>query len=88
LINPPRLTAWYNWKKEKGKEITMLIETKKGMIDSALLDVRDIVTTEDNARVISTEWSLNGDLVRRDVSVNILRGLELCNSINEDINNG
>jgi len=66
----------------------MLIETKKGMIDSALLDVRDIVTTEDNARVISTEWSLNGDLVRRDVSVNILRGLELCNSINEDINNG
>jgi len=26
--------------------------------------------------------------VRRDVSVNILRGLELCNSINEDINNG
>lgn len=55
----------------------MLVQTTKGLIDRSALDVRDIVEEHDNARVNATEWFLNGELVRRDVNVNILRGAEL-----------
>jgi len=52
----------------------MHIQTTKGDIDIDLLEVTDIVTLEDNARVIATEWCLDGECVRRDVTVSILRG--------------
>lgn len=57
----------------------MQVMTTKGLLDSASLSVQDIVTDEDNARVTATEWRHDGELVRRDVNVNILRGINLTN---------
>lgn len=53
----------------------MLVYTNLGLVERDRLTVTDIVTEEDNARVIATEWRMGDELVRRDVSVNILRGL-------------
>jgi len=55
----------------------MKVWTTKGEIDRDELVVTDEITEEDNARVFATSWHHNGELVRRDVNVNILRGLEL-----------
>lgn len=52
-----------------------LIYTTKGLVPASELEVKDIVTLEENARVTATEWRKSGELVRRDVNVNILRGL-------------
>lgn len=53
----------------------MLIFTTKGLVERETLKVRDVVTWEENARVIATEWyDQYGELVRRDVWVSILRG--------------
>lgn len=52
----------------------MLVQTNIGMIERDSLTVRDVVTDQENARVISTEWFLGEELVRRDVNVNILNG--------------
>lgn len=52
--------------------------TTKGLVDRERLEVKDIVSEEENARVTATEWYLDGVLVRRDVNVNILRGLEIA----------
>lgn len=54
-----------------------LVQTTKGLVDKTLLEVRDIITNEDNARILATEWFLDGELVRRDVNVNILNGIDL-----------
>ena len=54
-----------------------MVHTNQGLIDRSLLDVRDITTEEENARVIATEWRLDGELVRRDVAVSILQGQSL-----------
>lgn len=51
----------------------MLVETAKGLIDRARLTVEDIVEDGDNHRSIATEWRLDGELVRRDAHVMILR---------------
>lgn len=51
--------------------------TIKGLIDRSLLEVKDIIFEEESARVIATEWYLEGELVRRDVNVNILAGINL-----------
>ena len=51
-----------------------MVHTTKGMIDRHRLVVTDVVSDEDNARVTATEWHLDGELVRRDVNVNILQG--------------
>ena len=53
----------------------MQIQTIKGLIDRSELEVKDVVVEEDNARITATEWYLLGELVRRDVNVNVLRGL-------------
>ena len=50
------------------------VHTTKGLIDRDCLVATDIVSDEDNARVTATEWHFEGELVRRDVNVNILRG--------------
>jgi len=55
----------------------MKVHTTKGLIDRDLLIASDIVTEEENARVIATEWHLDGELVRRDVAVSILQGQAL-----------
>ena len=54
------------------------VHTTKGLINRDLLEVRDIVSDEDNARVIATEWFLGDELVRRDVAVSILCGQALA----------
>ena len=53
------------------------IHTKLGLIDIDRLIVNDIITLENDARVTATEWFLEDELVRRDVNVNILKGLSL-----------
>ena len=56
----------------------MLVQTTKGMIERDKLVVKDIVSEDDNSRAIATEWFLGDELVRRDVTVSILRGHALC----------
>jgi hypothetical protein len=53
------------------------VQTTKGLIDRNLLEVEDIVEEGDNYRSIATEWRLNGELVKRDGHVIILRGQAL-----------
>jgi hypothetical protein len=55
----------------------MLVQTTKGLLESSLLEIKDVIVEEDNARITATEWYLSNELVRRDVNVNILRGLSL-----------
>lgn len=56
------------------EEAATRVHTTRGFIERARLEVRDFVEWHDNARVTATEWRLGGELVRRDVHVNILRG--------------
>ena len=51
-----------------------LVQTAAGLLDSNYLQVKDIVEMNDMVRTTATEWYLNGDLVRRDLNVNILCG--------------
>jgi hypothetical protein len=60
-----------------------LVQTTKGLIDDSVLVVKDIVENHENARVVATEWFLGDELVRRDVNVNVLRGVELCGEQNQ-----
>lgn len=53
------------------------VETTKGLIDRNLLEVKDIITEDDNSRAIATEWTLDGELVRRDVALSLLSGQAL-----------
>ena len=53
----------------------MQVHTTKGLVEIDRLDIRDIVQVHDNARNNIVEWYLEGELVRRDVFVNILRGI-------------
>ena len=55
----------------------MLVHTTKGLIERDQLTTKEVVTEEDNARVTATEWYLGEELVRRDVNVNVLRGISL-----------
>lgn len=56
----------------------MLIHTKDGLVPIEELDVKDITELQENARVTATEWRRNGEVVRRDVHVNLLRGLSMA----------
>lgn len=51
--------------------------TTKGLVAIDQLSVSDIVTIEGHTRVTATEWRLGGELVRRDVNVNVLKPLEI-----------
>jgi len=53
------------------------VQTNKGLLQRSELVVTDIISDEDNARVTATEWRYGDELVRRDVNVNILRGIEM-----------
>ena len=53
----------------------MKVITTKGLIEIDDLIVKDTIEMYDNARVFATEWYFNDELVRRDVNVNVLRGL-------------
>lgn len=56
----------------------MQVYTTKGLVERDQLSVKDVFEEHDNARVHATEWFLGDELVRRDVNVNILRGLSLA----------
>lgn len=55
----------------------MQVQTTKGLLYLESLTVKDIVEMHDNARVVATEWYYGEELVRRDVNVNMLRGVDL-----------
>lgn len=55
----------------------MLVHTTKGMVERDQLVAKDIISEDENARVVATEWFLGEELVRRDVHVSILRGLDI-----------
>ena len=52
----------------------MKVQTNAGLIDRDQLEVEDIVHETEDARVIQTVWKLDGQEVRRDATVSILRG--------------
>ena len=52
-----------------------LVQTTVGLVEQSNLEIKDVIENGDSARVTATEWYLNGLLVRRDVNVNILRGV-------------
>jgi hypothetical protein len=54
----------------------MKVLTTKGLIDFDQLRVTDVVEVGDNHRKIATEWHLDGELVKRDVTISILRPIE------------
>lgn len=60
--------------------MSQLIFTTKGLLPLEELEIHDIIELHENARVIATEWRKDGEVVRRDVNVNILRGLDLNGS--------
>lgn len=51
-----------------------LVQTTVGLLDSTRLAVKDVIGMEENVRTIATEWYFEGDLVRRDLNINILCG--------------
>lgn len=53
------------------------IHTIHGLMEREQLKVKDVVSEEENARVTATEWYHGDELVRRDVNVNMLRGINL-----------
>lgn len=55
----------------------MKVQTTKGLIEREELRAVEIISEEDNARVVATEWFMGDELVRRDVHVSILRALEI-----------
>lgn len=50
-----------------------LVHTTLGLLDRDQLEVKDIVSETDNSRCIRTEWYYQGQLVRADGHVAILR---------------
>ena len=59
--------------------MSILVETNKGLIEREQLQVKDEVRETGDARVIDTIWcdKDTGEEVRRDVTVSILRGLNV-----------
>lgn len=49
------------------------VDGQPALVEWDRLEVRDIVTEHDNARAVASEWYLDGQLVRRDCAVSILR---------------
>jgi hypothetical protein len=58
-------------------DTSTLIHTIRGLIPAGELQVIDIITTTENSREIATEWRKDGEIVRRDVWVSLLRGLSI-----------
>lgn len=54
-----------------------LVETTKGLVEYNSLKVENKVVMDENSRSVATEWYKDDELVRRDVAVSILGGIEL-----------
>ena len=50
------------------------VDTIKGRILRSELEVQEIVTEDETNRVIVTEWTLKGEVVKRDCHVIVKRG--------------
>jgi hypothetical protein len=61
--------------------MTVQVQTSKGLVDRDQLEVIDEIQETSDARVVHTVWKTinNGEEVRRDVSVSILRGMGFDN---------
>lgn len=59
--------------------MTVQVDTSKGLIDRDQLLVNDEIKETGDARIIQTVWSdkNTGEEVRRDVTISILRGIDL-----------
>lgn len=49
------------------------VMTIKGLLPYDELEIKDIVTEEDNARVIATEYKYKGEIVKREAWACLLR---------------
>lgn len=58
------------------QEEAMSVLTTHGLVERAALTTKDVITESDSSRIVATEWYLKDELVRRDVWVNGLRGLD------------
>ena len=54
-----------------------LVQTTIGLLDSTKLEVKDVVEMNDMVRTTATEWYADGELVRRDLNINVLCGHSL-----------
>ncbi len=54
----------------------MKVLTTHGLVERSTLSTKDVVSEDDATRVTATEWYIGQELVRRDVWVNALRGVE------------
>lgn len=54
----------------------MKVQTIHGLVERDALEARDEVTENECARITVTQWFMGGECVRRDVNVNMLRGIE------------
>jgi len=55
----------------------MIVQTIKGLQDSDSLRVEDVVEWGENYRKVITRWWDGTELVKEDVAVSILRGLDM-----------
>lgn len=57
-----------------GGEKPAFVHTTKGLVPFERLEVKEVRDQGDNHLSIAREWYLDGELVRRDAWVTILRG--------------
>ena len=55
----------------------MKVITTLGLVSRGELEVKDSITENDNSCVWAREWYLAGEMVRRDVLINMFNGLEM-----------
>ena len=55
----------------------MKVITTLGLKDRDELEVKDSITESENSCVWAREWFLAGEMVRRDVLINMYNGLEV-----------
>jgi hypothetical protein len=53
-----------------------LVTTIKGLIERDRLEMRPLISETTTSVEVGIEWYLEGELVRRDVWINLLRGLD------------
>ena len=55
----------------------MKVQTTDGLVEREELEVHDLIQETEDLRITATEWFRDGRLVRRDVNLNVLRGLSM-----------
>ncbi|MDR5728312.1 MAG: hypothetical protein RB191_12865 [Terriglobia bacterium] len=60
-----------------------LVNTTQGLIDRARLERTVHCTDEPGKLIVAVEWRLGPEMVRRDVWINILRGMDMTAAMGE-----